>query len=366
MSSDAGVTETERARRSSEPASRSSERPAAVSGTPQKTPSPDDVAPAVRLEGLRKSFRSHLSLHPRLVLRELSLSVRRGTIHGLLGPNGAGKTTTLRILLGLLRPDAGRAEIFGRPAHEPEARCSLGFLPENPYFYDYLTAREFLNLSARLAGVSSSARRARVAQVLVEVGMAGRDDVPLRRCSKGMVQRVGLAQALVGDPDLLVLDEPMSGLDPIGRREFRDLILARRSAGKTVFFSSHILQDAEMICDRVSILDGGRLVAEGDLAELLGGETAFWEVTVTGCDPAALAPHWEGVAVSAGRAIGRVRSEGDLDQLLRRVHEAGGAIRAVVPSGATLEDLFLRLIGPGSAAGAAGARDTGGHGRTGR
>ena len=299
---------------------------------------------ALRLHGIRKSFRSHLWLRPRVVLDGLSLSVTAGTIHGLLGPNGAGKTTALRILLGLLRPDAGTAEIAGRPSTDPEARRSLGFLPENPYFYDYLTAREFLDLSARLAGVPPRDRRERTGQLISAVGMEGRDDIPLRRCSKGMVQRVGMAQALIGDPEVLVLDEPMSGLDPVGRREFRDLILARRRAGRTVFFSSHILQDAEMICDRVSILEGGRLAVEGDLASLLSGEVRFWEVTVTGCDPAALREEWEPIATVPGETVGRVRRQEDLDRLLRKVSAMGGSVRAVVPCRETLEDLFLRQI----------------------
>jgi len=301
--------------------------------------------PALRLAGVSKSYRGHLGLRPRTVLHDLSLEVEPGKIHGLLGPNGAGKTTSIRLLLGLLRPDRGAVEIFGRPAMDPESRRSLGFLPEQPYFYDYLTAREFLDLSARLAGVARPSRSAEVARLLEAVGMSGHADIPLRRCSKGMVQRVGMAQALAGDPELLVLDEPMSGLDPVGRREFRDLILDVRRRGKTVFFSSHILQDAEMICDRVSILDKGRLVAEGEISTLLGNRIKFWEVSISGFDASRLRASWERLPAPGPELLLRVREERELDALLRCATEAGARIRAVIPCRDTLEDLFLRKIG---------------------
>jgi ABC-2 type transport system ATP-binding protein len=306
-------------------------------------------APVVlRLSGVRKSFRRHLSMRPVKVIHGLSLNVVGGTIHGLLGPNGAGKTTTIRVALGLLRADEGTIEIFGRPASDPEARRSLGFLPENPYFYDYLTAREFLDLSARLIGLPRESRAGEIRRLLDLVGMAGRAEIPMRRCSKGMVQRVGMAQALMGDPDLVVLDEPMSGLDPVGRREFRDLILEHRRRGKTVFLSSHILQDAEMICDRVSILDQGQLVAEGDLRSLLGRDIKFWEVTLFGCAPSSLEPlagAWEPVTTAGPEMLVRVRSEQDLDRLVRIACNGGGRVRSIVPCRETLEDLFLRQVG---------------------
>jgi ABC-2 type transport system ATP-binding protein len=305
---------------------------------------------AIRLAGVRKAFRRHLSLGSIPVLHGISLEVAPGSVHGLLGPNGAGKTTTLRILLGLIRPDAGTVEIHGRPASDPASRSGLGFLPENPWFYDYLTGREFLDFSARLAGVAPGDRAAEVGRVIDRVGMKGRADTPLRRCSKGMVQRIGMAQALLGSPRILVLDEPMSGLDPIGRREFRDIILERRAAGCTVFFSSHILQDAEMICDRVTIMDKGQVAAEGDLASLLGRDIRFWEVTLQGVDPSALISRVEVLRTSGNEMIARVHTQEDLDILLRAAVDRGARIRSVTPCRDTLEDIFLREVRGRSAA----------------
>jgi len=313
-------------------------------------PAPRDPAalrgrtPALRLAGVRKAFRRHLSLGRIPVLRGVSFEVVPGTIHGLLGPNGAGKTTTLRIILGLVRPDSGTAEICGRLASDPDSRAGVGFLPESPWFYDDLTAREFLEFSAHLAGIPGPSRAGEARRLLERVDMATRADTPLRRCSKGMVQRVGMAQALLGDPEL-ILDEPMSGLDPVGRREFRDLILEQRAAGRTVFFSSHILQDAEMICDRVTILDRGAVAAQGELAELLGGNIRFWEVGLRGVDPTGLIARVAVLRTSGAEVIARVDSEDDLDRLLAAVVDRGGAIRSVAPCRETLEDLFLREIG---------------------
>ena len=213
----------------------------------------------IEISGLVKSFKGHLGLGRKVAVSGLDLSVGRGEIFGLLGPNGAGKTTTLKAMIGLLRPDAGSVRLFGRPPSDVSARARIGFLPENPYFYDYLTAPEFLDFYGRLHGFGRAERRRRVEATLERVGLdAGRSQA-LRKFSKGMVQRLGLAQAILHDPDLVILDEPMSGLDPIGRRDVRDLILELREAGKTVFFSSHILQDAELICDRVGIVVEGRL-----------------------------------------------------------------------------------------------------------
>src|SRR5262245_2913495 len=204
------------------------------------------MSAVIEISGLRKAFRGHLGLGRTAAVDGLDLEVNPGEIFGLLGPNGAGKTTTLKMMLGLLRPDSGRVRLFGRPPHDIAARRRLGFLPENPYFYDYLTAVEFLDLYGRLQGLGPVDRKRRIASAISRVGLAGREDTPLRKFSKGMTQRLGLAQAIQHDPELVILDEPMSGLDPIGRREVRNLILAQRAVGKTVFFSSHILQDAEM------------------------------------------------------------------------------------------------------------------------
>lgn len=308
--------------------------------------------PVLRVQGLRKSFASHLSLGRSEILKGIDFEVRRGEIYGLLGPNGAGKTTTIKSILGLLRPDAGSIILFGLPAREPAARRKVGFLPENPYFYDYLTASEFLDFSAKLIGLSAAVRGGTIPALLARVGLARAPAIPLRKFSKGMVQRVGLAQALLGDPDFVVLDEPMSGLDPVGRREFRDIILSLRAAGRTVFFSSHILQDAEMICDRVGILKGGRLVREGDLATLLDPGVPAFEVTLAGCAaPAGLGLRT--LSVRGEEILVRVEGEGGLDRVLKHVFASGGRLVSVAPIRRTLEEIFLREIqGPDEAPGA--------------
>ena len=297
----------------------------------------------IEIQNLSKSFRGHLGIGSHLAVDDLTLAVEPGQIFGLLGPNGAGKTTTLKVLLGLVKPDAGTVRLFGKPPRDVEARRRLGFLPENPYFYDYLTASEFLDLYGRLHGIEAGERRRRVAAALDRVGLAGREGTPLRKLSKGMVQRVGLAQAIQHDPELVILDEPMSGLDPVGRREVRDLILALKAQGKTIFFSSHILQDAEMICDRVAILFKGKLRAVGKLDELATPDTKWVEVTVRGPVPDALPgnrrdnPDGTTLLVLPGfDALGPVVSA---------VTAAGGTIAAVWPRRESLEDLFLREIG---------------------
>jgi len=297
----------------------------------------------VEIDGLVKSFRGHLGIGRHVAVDGLSLEVRRGEIFGLLGPNGAGKTTTLKTMLGLLRPDRGTIRLLGRSPTDPAMRARIGFLPENPYFYDYLTGREFLDFYARLQGVPRTDRSRKVAEVLERVGLAGRADGPLRKFSKGMVQRLGLAQAILHEPDLVILDEPMSGLDPLGRREVRDLVLELRRAGKTVFFSSHILQDAEMICDRVAIVVGGRLRHVGSVHELVLGKPRWFEVAVDGAVP----PQWTDAEEAPRGAYRHVRvpDVATMTRLVADVAAAGGQVVSVWPRRETLEDLFLREVG---------------------
>src|SRR6266699_1300871 len=221
---------------------------------------------------------------PYRALDRLTLEVEPGEVFGFLGPNGAGKTTTLKLLMQLVYPSSGRAEIPGRPVGDLDAKRRIGYLPENPYFYDYLTAEELLHYFASLFGIGGAARRARVNRLLDEVGVGAERRLQLRKFSKGMLQRVGLAQALVNDPELVILDEPMSGLDPLGRRDVRSLILGLRDRGCTVFFSSHVLSDAEALCSRVAILAKGRLVASGRMSEMLAFEARGWEVIIAGAD----------------------------------------------------------------------------------
>ena len=301
------------------------------------------MEPVVELQGLRKAFRGHLGLGRSVAVDGLDLRVARGEIFGLLGPNGAGKTTTLKMMLGLLRPDAGSVRLFGLPPESVAARARIGFLPENPYFYDYLTPVEFLDLYARLHGIPAAERKPRIEQAIARVGLAGRERTALRKLSKGLIQRLGLAQAIQHDPDLVILDEPMSGLDPVGRREVRDLILGMRDAGKTVFFSSHILQDAEMLCDRVAIVFRGRLRAVGKLDDLVSHDAKWIEVGVRGGVPADVPG--ETTTAPDGTVRIKVRDVAELTRVLAAVPSAGGEVLSVWSRRETLEDLFLREIG---------------------
>jgi ABC-2 type transport system ATP-binding protein len=233
--------------------------------------------------GLSKSYRTgHIIQGRRLALQDLDLTLLRGEILGYVGPNGSGKTTTLKLIVGLLRPDRGEARVLGEPLASRAWRMRAGYLPENPYLYDYLTAAEYLDYVGRLFGLGRERRRERSRELLALVGLERAAGLPMRRFSKGMLQRAGLAQALVNDPELLLLDEPMSGLDPIGRRLVRNLILDLRKAGKTVLFSTHILSDAETLCDRVAVLRAGRLVRVGPLGELLRLDVSHMEVLALG------------------------------------------------------------------------------------
>ncbi len=313
---------------------------------------PGPEQPVLTIQGLVKAFAGHLSLGRTSVLRGLDLEVRRGEVYGFIGANGAGKTTTIKIVTGLVTADAGQVTLLGQPATRPAARRRLGYLPEQPNFYGYLTGREFLRFQARLAGVPPGERGAAVERLLSEVGMASRADRPIRKCSKGMLQRLGIAQALLGGPELLILDEPMSGLDPAGRRDVRDLILAQRERGTTVFFSSHILSDAEVLCDRVGILESGRLALEGTLDEVLGRRSPSWEVTALGATPAGWngAEGWQVTARRGDRLLIRVEGDEALARLLERLRQQGATLHSVTPHRHTLEERFLDVVGRGTEA----------------
>src|ERR1044072_648332 len=237
---------------------------------------------AIVTEALTKDFAiGFWRRRPYRALDGLTLSVEQGEVFGFLGPNGAGKTTTLKLLLQLIFPTAGRAEILGKPAGNVDVKRRIGYLPESPYFYDYLTAEELLTYFAGLFGYRAEERRARASRLLDEVGIGAERRLQLRKFSKGMLQRVGIAQALLNDPELVFFDEPMSGLDPPRRPEVRALILKLRDRGCTVFFSSHVLSDAEALCSRVAILAKGRLVANGRLDELLHFQARGWELVMS-------------------------------------------------------------------------------------
>ena len=275
----------------------------------------------------------------------LSLRVEPGQIFGFLGANGAGKTTTLKLLMGLIYPTGGTARILGRDISDTSMHARIGYLPENPYFYDYLTAREFLNYCGELFGLDRDTRERRTKELLTLVNLETKGwDRQLRKFSKGMLQRVGLAQALVNDPEIVFLDEPMSGLDPVGRREVRDLIASLRTQGKTVFMCSHILSDIEVLCDSVAILKHGRLAHSGSLAELRAGETNTVEVIATGADAEVLKQRLgqgASVATTASGVRIEVADETEVDEVLAALRSVNGKLVSVQPVRQSLEELFL-------------------------
>jgi len=300
----------------------------------------------LELQGVRKSFRIGFIPRTKAILKDVSFSVAKGEIFGYLGPNGAGKTTTLKCALGLIFPDGGTIRIFERSYLEARAKERLGFLPENPYFYDYLTGREFLDFYGQLFGIPKNERAARIAALLQLVGLEKSARLQLRRYSRGMLQRVGLAQALINEPELVLLDEPLGGLDPLGRREIRDIILGLREQGKTVLLSSHILQDIEMICDRVAIIVGGRILSQGKLSELISEKILFTEITVSGVGEAELAPFGECLSSQPGRILVKIPEENKIQDVLDLVRERRGKIHTLVPRTQTLEDLFVDMVKP--------------------
>ena len=299
----------------------------------------------IQVEGLRKDYRVGFWGRRVTVLRDLNLEVQAGEIFGYLGPNGAGKSTTIKLLLGLIQPTAGAGQVLGLPLGDASARSRIGFLPENPSFYDYLTGQEFLIYCGRLLGVPRETLQTQVRALLAEIGLDRAARQQIRKYSKGMVQRLGLAQALLDDPQILILDEPMSGLDPIGRKEVRDLMLRQRAAGRTVFFSTHILPDVEIICDRVGILVGGQLVKSGSIDALLGKELESVELTATAIPAAALAAV-ERLALSPalvqeGRVLFRLPGEAALETALAILVGARSRVVSVVPQRRSLEEIFL-------------------------
>jgi ABC-2 type transport system ATP-binding protein len=302
---------------------------------------------AVWVRDVVKEFRPGLGLRKKRVLDGIGFSVRRGELFGFVGPNGAGKTTTLKILLGLIYASAGEARILGHRVRETAFRRDVGFLPENPYFYDYLTGREILHFYARLSGVGGDLRARRVGELLERVGLAHAADARLRTYSKGMLQRIGIAQALVHDPQVVFLDEPMSGLDPLGRKEIRDLIVQLHADGKTIFMNTHILSDVEMLCDRVAILVGGKLRYEGAPQEILVGAERETDVVAAslGVDV---------VVALEERCGARLRQLGDRVEIRvpeKRVQEAlatligaRAEVLSVTPHRASLEEIFLSAV----------------------
>ncbi len=302
---------------------------------------------AVEIEGLVKDFRPGLGLRAKRVLHDVTLRVEQGELFGFVGPNGSGKTTTLKVLLGLIRATAGRARVLGSDVTETACRREVGFLPEAPYFYDYLSGREFLRFYARVCGVATARREERIDTLLAMVGLEHAGLARLRTYSKGMLQRVGIAQALVHEPKVVFLDEPMSGLDPIGRKEIRDLILRLKGEGKTVFMNTHILSDVEMLCDRVAVIVKGRIRYEGCPHEFSTGGEPQSDIVLAGVPPALLET-FEPLTTAPIRGQGtrieiRVPAK-QVDALLQKALAAGAQVLSVQAHRTSLESIFLSAV----------------------
>ena len=307
---------------------------------------------AIRTEALTKHYPVGF-WRPRayVALDRLTLHVGQGEVFGFLGPNGAGKTTTLKMLMQLTYPTSGSAEILGRPVGDVSVKRRTGYLPENPYFYDYLTAEELLQYFASLFGYPAADRRRRVSALLDEVGIGAERRLQLRKFSKGMLQRVGIAQAIINNPEVVFFDEPMSGLDPLGRREIRELILRLRDRGCTVFFSSHVLSDAEALCSRVAVVASGRLAATGELSEILAFKALGWELVVGGLDVAVLERAKAAGHIDRATALGGRRYALHLplsvrpDQIVTEFVSQGAELISVNAVRETLEEFYMRQIG---------------------
>jgi ABC-2 type transport system ATP-binding protein len=311
-----------------------------------------EVAPLkpLTLDRVSKVYRDPMTLKPFTAVDGITLALERAEIFGLLGPNGAGKTTTIKMLLGLSRPTRGAIRIDGRDPADPAARRRLGYLPESPCFYDHLTAVEYLEFVGTLFSLDPAVARRRAAGLLERLGLTAHARKPLRTFSKGMTQRLGLAQALLNEPTLLVLDEPMSGLDPIGRAEVKRILREERERGATVLLSSHVLAETEALCDRVGILNGGRLLEAGSVPGLVGSGVREWELVV-GAVPAAIRAEIADVATSVetigARAVIRVADGAAVQRILGRLTAEGVFVHAVEPRRDTLEEHFMKALGAG-------------------
>jgi ABC-2 type transport system ATP-binding protein len=298
----------------------------------------------LRTEGLTKTFEVGVRRRRVHAVEGLTLSVNEGEIFGFVGPNGAGKTTTIKMLMGLIFPTSGKAFIFDAPIPSEASKRRIGYLPEHPAWYEFLTGAEAMSFFAELAGVPKGERARRAEELLALVGLEGAADRQIRKYSKGMQQRLGIAQALVGDPAFVVLDEPMSGLDPVGRKEMRDLILELKRRGKTVFFSTHILPDVETLCDRVGVIIGGRLRDVGKLDALLSARVTGVEITFSGVGAAGPFPGASLLARDGDHVTWSFADEASADAAVRAVVLAGGRVSALTSHRETLEDFFMRRL----------------------
>jgi ABC-2 type transport system ATP-binding protein len=304
---------------------------------------------ALTIDNVSYAYRGNWSLKRKAALHDLSLEINQGESFGFLGHNGAGKTTAIKCILDLVRPTAGKVTIFGRHSHDPESRTSVGYLPEQPYFYDNLTVAELMSLYATLAGVPHSSRAKAIDRALSRVGIGARLKSPMRSLSKGLMQRVAMAQAIVAEPKLLVLDEPFSGLDPIGRREFRDLLIELHRSGTTIFMSSHILSDVEFLCDRVSILVNGRLRGIYKVSEIPSSKAVTFELIVSGAKIAndSLIKLAMQTQQKEGSVCYIFNERSKAENALRMALEQGACIESFEAHRPSLEDLFVNLVQSG-------------------
>jgi ABC-2 type transport system ATP-binding protein len=303
--------------------------------------------PVIHTEALSKTYKGELEHKPVTALIDLNLEVRQGEVYVFLGPNGAGKSTTIKLLTRLIFPSSGQIRIQGKDIRDRSALDHIGFMPEQPNLYGYLTGREFLDYVGAIFRMDRLSRKKRAVELLRLVGLGKGSDRPVRGYSRGMTQRLALAQALMNDPDLLILDEPMSNLDPIGRKDVRDIILNLKEQGKTIFFSSHILSDAEMIADRIGILNEGRLVQVGTMSELVDKQIVATEVTleiapekIAGLSPIGLTP-----VQQENRIMVSIVDASQLPELLESVNRSGGKIISVIPQRKSLEEYFIARLG---------------------
>jgi ABC-2 type transport system ATP-binding protein len=300
---------------------------------------------AIETQNLTKEYPyGFLHLKKKTSLERLTLQVESGQVFGLLGPNGAGKSTTIKLLMNLIFPTSGTARLLGKPANDVGMHRNIGYLPEQPYFYDYLTASEVLNYFAKFFNFTAADRQERVSRMLKKVGLETAGKIQLRKYSKGMLQRVGLAQAILHDPELIILDEPMSGLDPVGRREVRDIILELKQAGKTILFSTHILPDAEMLCDRVGVIVGGKLQGVGAPDEIVGIAAHKMEILFTLASGSPGKLQLLAAATRTGDRYHLQVTEDDLYPTLGQLKDEGAKILSVSQVKPTLEEYFMHLV----------------------
>ncbi|HLN93243.1 MAG TPA: ABC transporter ATP-binding protein [Thermoanaerobaculia bacterium] len=309
------------------------------------------MAPVIQADGLRKVYRSRFGTRRVTALDGIDLSVGPGEVFGLLGPNGAGKTTAVKILLGLTQPTEGSARLFGIPAADPESRRRVGYLPEGHRFPGYLTARQTLSIFGRMSGMERTALKTRIPELLARVRLSEWADVKVKRFSKGMTQRLGLAAALVHDPEVLLLDEPTDGVDPVGRREIRDLLRGEAARGRAILLNSHLLSEIELTCDRVAVLRRGKVAAEGRIADLTA-QGSRYKMTASPVDEALLAAFREsGASVERvnGHLVVGTRDVAHLNALVDALRARGGMLSELAPVRSTLEDVFVDLVRTGEA-----------------